>query len=248
MEQSSNLTFSNQATASVVQVQERGNLSVALKAIGLQGPRPTLIVIGGASKLSAVDLARVRALFAKVLAPLAEAMGAFVIDGGTDAGVMRLMGQARAEIAAQFPLVGVTPVGLATLPDKPAFSAESSPLEAHHTHFVLIPGSQWGDESSWMVDVATALAHGAPSVVVLVNGGEITWKDVYHNVKAGRSVIVIAGSGRTADILAQALRGEAITDERAVEIIASGLLQAVDLEAGFETLATVVRTALLPKR
>ncbi|UXE59643.1 MAG: hypothetical protein KA717_28380 [Woronichinia naegeliana WA131] len=34
-------------------------------------------------------------MFSKVLAPLAQELGVIVADGGTDAGVMRLMGQRR---------------------------------------------------------------------------------------------------------------------------------------------------------
>lgn len=246
MEQSFKFAFSRELTARAIKVQQGTDLSVALKKIGLHPPRPVLVVIGGASKLSDADLARVRSLFVEALAPLAKALGAIVVDGGTDAGVMRLMGQARAAIAAKFPLVGVTPVGLATLPHSPSSSPEASPLEPHHTHFVLVPGSSWGDESPWLSRVASTLSGKVPSAVVLVNGGEITWKDVSYNVKANRPVIVVAGSGRVADILAAALRGK-ITDERARELVASGLLRTVDLKEGSHAIADVLAKMLSAK-
>ena len=67
--------------------------------------------------MSDADMARLRPLFVETLAPLAEALGAFVVDGGTDAGVMRLMGQAHAETGATFPLIGVAVTGMVALPD-----------------------------------------------------------------------------------------------------------------------------------
>jgi hypothetical protein len=60
-------------------------------------------------------------------------------------------------------------------------------------------------------------------------------------VRAGRRVLVVAGSGRTADLLATALRGEA-AGERARRLAASGLLSAVDSAS----LATELRTLLAP--
>jgi hypothetical protein len=68
-------------------------------------------------------------------------------------------------------------------------------LEAHHTHFVLTPGSEWGDESIWISRLATALASTQPSVSVLINGGEIAYQDLAHSVEQLRPVIVIEGSG-----------------------------------------------------
>lgn len=151
---------------------------------------------------------------------------------------MQMMGQARAQTAATFPLIGVTPVGKVALGDQIP-SAEITALEPHHTHFVLVPGSNWGDESPWLAQIASVLANGAPSVTVLVNGGEIASKDVLENLKANRPVLAIAGSGRLADTLAAALRGEA-TDERARELVASGLVQAIDLKESFDSLTQLM--------
>ena len=74
---------------------------------------------------------------------------------------------------------------------------------------------------------------------MLVNGGEIAWKDVSENLKANRPLLVIAGSGRLADTLAAALRGEA-TDERGRELVASGLAQAIDLTESFDSLTRLI--------
>ncbi len=62
-------SFSPQSTTKREAVPD---VSVALKKIGLHAPRPVLVVIGGTSKLSDADLARVRSLFVEALAPLAK--------------------------------------------------------------------------------------------------------------------------------------------------------------------------------
>ena len=193
--------------------------------------------------MSATDFHRLQQLFVKVLAPIAQKVGAYVVDGGTDAGVMQLMGQARSQVAATFPLIGVAPDGKVALPDCKDVPDDSAPLEPHHTHFVLIPGKKWGEESPWIVRVATVLAAENPSVTVLLNGGEVTYLDAFYSVFVGRLVIVVAGSGRMADQLAAAVRGEA-ADERVQELAKSGLVQEVNLHEGFEDLATVIEKML----
>ena len=102
---------------------------------------------------------------------MAERLGVVVIDGGTDAGVMHLIGRARTRAEATFPLVGVPAVGTVRFPGKRSGVRRRWPLDAHHTHFVLVPGAAWGDEAPWIARVGTELAGGSPSVTVLVNGG-----------------------------------------------------------------------------
>ena len=68
-----------------------------------------------------------------------------MIDGGSDYGVMRLMGSARGEGGWTFPLIGVIVDGLADYSSDSGLDAVG--LEPHHTHFVLVPGSAWGEEA-----------------------------------------------------------------------------------------------------
>jgi SLOG in TRPM, prokaryote len=240
------LNFDNGQTALATQVEQQAQLPYALEEIGLGGSRPVLVVVGGASNISEADFLRIQRLFVEVLAPIAETLGAYVVDGGTDAGIMQMMGVARTQIGAKFALVGVTPESKVALPNHSEIAADLTPLEPNHTHFVLVPGNNWGDESPWMSSIATLLANGAPSVTVLLNGGEITFKDAFSSVNTGRLVIVIAGSGRTADILADALRGKA-SDERAKKLAKSGTLQYIDLieiENGVESLEKLIKGLL----
>ncbi|MCJ8283655.1 MAG: hypothetical protein MJK14_28710 [Rivularia sp. ALOHA_DT_140] len=243
MEQPFNISISQELTAPGIRVDSPTDLSYAIDELNLDISRPVLVIIGGASKISESDLNRLRLLFIKVLAPLAEELGLSVVDGGTDAGVMQMIGQARGEIGATFPLIGVTPVGKIALPNQNP-PEDVTPLEPNHTHFVLIPGSEWGDESPWLVNVASAIANGCPSVAVLVNGGEISRKDVSENLKANRPVLAVAGSGRFADILIAALGGES-SDSQAKELAASGLIKAIDLKDDFDNLTQSIKSYFL---
>ena len=92
-----------------------------------------------------------------------------------------------------------------------------------------MPGAEFGDEAPWIARVATELAGGWPSVSVLVNGGRIAYKDVACSLHAGRPVLAVAGSGRTADQVASAVRGGP-AEERAVRLAASGLVEVVEAD------------------
>jgi hypothetical protein len=233
--------FQGGQTATAVRVDQPSDLSAALAALGLHAPRLVVVLIGGAGLMDARDLDRLRPLFERGLVPVAGRLGVVVIDGGTDSGVMHLIGRARTRAEARFPLVGVPAVGTVRFPGKHLGARRRWrlgkhlgarrrwPLDAHHPHFMLVPGAEFGDEAPWIARVATELAGGRPSVTVLVNGGEIAYTDVECSLHAGRPVLAIAGSGRTADQLASAVRGGP-ADERAVRLAASGLVEMVDAD------------------
>jgi SLOG in TRPM, prokaryote len=209
--------------AQAVRVGSVDDLSGAVRELDVGG-RPALVLVGGADGMSPDDLGRISPLFRDVLAPLAQTLGAVVIDGGTDTGVMSLMGIARGEGSWLFPLVGVVVDELAS---SSAASDTEAELEPNHTHFVLVPGSQWGEEAPWLARLATAVAGADGSATVLVDGGEIAFADVRHSLEAGRHVVVLDNSGRTADALAAAVRGDR-TDASVTSLVASGIVHVVD--------------------
>jgi SLOG in TRPM, prokaryote len=209
--------------AQAVRVGSVDDLSGAVRELDVGG-RPVLVLVGGANGMSPDDLGRISPVFRDVLAPLAQRLGAAVIDGGTDTGVMRLMGIARGEGAWRFPLVGVIVDELAS--SSGASDAEAE-LEPNHTHFVLVPGSQWGEEAPWLARLATAVAGSDRSATVLVDGGEIAFADVRHSLEAGRHVVVLDNSGRTADALAAAARGDR-ADASVTSLVASGIVHVVE--------------------
>jgi SLOG in TRPM, prokaryote len=192
-------------------VAGRGDLAAAVAALGL-APSPVLVLVGGAADMSETDALLVEQALSGAIVPVVERVGATVVDGATRVGVMQLVGRARAELSGGFPLVGVVVAGLV---------AETE-LDEHHTHFVLVPGDDWGDESELLSAFATVVANGARGVTVLANGGAITWRDVASSVAEARPVVVLAGSGRTADELAEAEtpRARNLHDSRLVTVVA----------------------------
>jgi hypothetical protein len=191
------------------------DLPTAVAALGLTVPCPVVALVGGAAGLTGDALS---GLFSGTIAVAIREAGAVAVDGGTDAGVMRLLGRAR----HGFPLVGVAAVGTIAPPSGTGEAA----LEPHHTHFVLVPGNRWGDEAPYLARVATLAAGGAPAVTVLVNGGEITFEDCRLSIAENRPVLVLDGTGRTADTIASATTNPAnCRDTRAVVLAQSPLVR-----------------------
>ncbi len=210
--------------ARAVRVSGPEDLDPAVRELDV-GERAAIVVVGGASGMSKREVRRLAPLFNDVIAPLAQRLSVTVIDGGTDTGVMRLMGSARGEGAWTFPLLGVIVDELADYSS--TSDAEAFALEPNHTHFVLVPGSDWGEEAPWLAHVATVVAGSEGSVTVLVNGGPISVADTRHSIEAGRHIVVLDGSGRTADALAAAMRGER-ADPSVAALAASEFVHVVD--------------------
>lgn len=202
---------------------------------------PVLVLVGGASGMGAEVLPALTELFAKELVPLLDRLGVAVVDGGTDAGVMRLVGESRSEAGATFPLIGVAAEGTVAIEGRESVNG-SATVEPGHTHLILVPGDDWGDESPWLAAVGTALAAGHRSVTLLVNGGSIAYDDAECSLAAGRTLLVLDGSGRTADDIARAKRGETV-GESASNIAKSPFTQVVSLSEP-QTVITALGDAL----
>jgi hypothetical protein len=209
-----------------------------LDAAGLS-TGPVLVLVGGAGGLAARDEQRVSTLFRDHLVPVVVHCGASVVDGGTDSGVMKVIGSARSDSGAPFQLVGVAAAGTVASPDGRPARADDARVDPNHSHIVLVPGDVWGAESPWLAAVADALSAGYASATLLVNGGDIAYDDVQHSLDAGRPVVVLAGSGRTADAIASAGSG-LDDDERARRVAASPLVRVVPLDAPEVVSATLV--------
>jgi len=205
--------------AAGVEVEPHDELEAVMAALSLRAPTPVLVLAGGAGSLREGERDALRDLFEGELAPAVASASAAVVDGGTDVGVMRLMGMAREAGGHRFPLVGVVARGAVA-------GSDGERLEPHHTAFVLVPGDRWGDEAPWLSAVATALAGGAPSATVLVHGAAISRTDVRTSLDAGRPVLVVAGTGGLADALAEAaaegrLPAEVGPDAELVRVVAA---------------------------
>jgi TRPM family ion channel len=209
----------------IVFVERSDGLGAGLDALGLRRGRPVVVLVGGAGGMAEGDRVLAGEVVRRSVFPLLDRLGAVVVDGGTDAGVMRVAGRARAACGGRFPLVGVVARGTVAAPGSAGPDAEV--LEPFHTHVVLVPGSEWGDESPWLAEVASAIADGAPTVTLVVNGGAVTYDDIARSLGVGRPVVVLGGTGRAADEIAAAAAGRAV-DARAAQVAASPLTSVVD--------------------
>jgi hypothetical protein len=226
-----------------------------LAAWGLLGAAPVVVLVGGAGAMDAAARdSAVHAIRTSII-PVATAAGATVLTGGTDAGVMRLAGEARQAAGATFPLVGVVPAGLVDLPaGTPAPGSPTSPapptgsgtrVQPDHTHVLAVPGERWGEETPWLFAAADAIAGARGAVTVVLNGGAIAREEIAESVRRGRPVIVVDGTGRTADEIADALADGRPAGEGHPEgeLRESGLVQAVRFDED-EALRDALRRAL----
>ena len=218
--------------ARVAEVDDRLELGLALEQLGLDGPRPVLISVGGASGLDASTGRRLLDLFRSELMPMLARLGAAVVDGGTDAGIMALMGQARRAASADLPLIGVAARGTVRLPEE--LADRGAALEPGHTHFVLVPGQRWGDEVPWLGAVADLLAGDCCAVTMVTGGGRITERDVAASLAANRPTLLLAGTGGTAD---------ALVNRRNLH---SRIVSVLDLDQDGERLGVRLRALLQP--
>jgi hypothetical protein len=205
--------------AAIVKISAKEQLGPVLSLLGLQPGQRTLVLVGGAAGMSAEEIDHIQAFFEHTLVPFIDRNHIAVIDGGTNAGIMEAIGSVRSRLEAGFPLIGVLVEALARrTPDM---------LQKDHTHFLLVPGSDWGDEAPWLGALAGELAGEAPSLTILVNGGEIAWQDASASVEAKRPILVAEGSGRTADKISQAHLGLSL-EARAVRLLESRLVAVVN--------------------
>jgi SLOG in TRPM, prokaryote len=199
----------------------------AVRSLALGGPRPVLLLYGGADLL---DNERLAVTFTDLIAPAIVRHGAAGVDGGSDRGVMRLLGRARAA-GPEFPLVGVAPKAAVHFPGNHPTAAGAAPLDPNHSHFLLTPGDAWGDEGPYQPLVATTLAGHRPTLALLVNGGEIALTDAAASVRLGLPLLVLSGTGRAADRIASAVADPAACrDERLASLAVSQLVRVVPVD------------------
>ena len=117
-----------------------------LRRLGFAHPRPALFVSGGARQLAA-EHEELAAELLRGVARAAAALGLALVTGGTNSGVMALLGAACAALPQPPSLIGVLPSGMLA-------QRGAAILEQNHTHFLLVEGEQWGAESGWLARLA----------------------------------------------------------------------------------------------
>ncbi len=158
--------------------------SEILEALHLESPEAVLLLIGGAEKIDEGLKGRLLQLCSRGIARAAAEAEAVIIDGGTDAGVMSMIGQGVADRGHRSPLLGVAPLGTVNYPGRTAEpdAGETVPLDPNHSHFALAEGSEWGSETELMFSLAGHLGREAPVLTILINGGEIARDEVLRSV------------------------------------------------------------------
>ena len=110
------INFQGSGRAVAVEAGPRTPAGELTAALGISGPRSVLLVIGGADGLPDDALPALRELIETGGLAAAEATDALVVDGGTAAGIMAVVGEASAA-HPRLTLLGVAPIGKVTWPD-----------------------------------------------------------------------------------------------------------------------------------
>nr|CAB3267284.1 transient receptor potential cation channel subfamily M member 2-like [Phallusia mammillata] len=194
----------------------------------LQPPRLIVSVTGGAKNFKMKQ--RLTNVFKKSLINIAEGTGAWIITGGTNAGVMKHVGKAVQEHAAaksnkkktnKVVTLGIVTWGI--LQNKSSITEKGkhdinlengsrlSVLDKNHTHFVLVDDGtveEYGKEIKFRAQlekhIAASQQDGMNVLIccVLVQGGPGSLRTVYEALSEGTPVVVVGGSGQWANILA----------------------------------------------
>jgi SLOG in TRPM, prokaryote/SMODS and SLOG-associating 2TM effector domain 1/Protein of unknown function (DUF4231) len=222
-----NIVFPNQNSATAVSASAQSKAEEIIKELDLKPHKTVMLILGGADGIDETSVPRFQRLqqmFGRGIARAAVEADAVSLDGGTAAGVMKMMGEGVAGRGFKSQLIGVAPARLVSYPGGPA---EGTPLEPNHSHFVLVAGSTWGSETSTMFNLAKALiTDKTPGVAILAGGGQNTAKEVLQAVRQNLPLVVVEGSGGLADEIAEAWKKRATppdhADPQMAEIIADG--------------------------
>jgi hypothetical protein len=186
------ISLKQDLTVRAANISEDKDIQEALTELKIPHPNPVIVLVGGAGGIGWLDKFPMRKAI-KIVARLAEETRSVVVDGGTQAGIMTEIGKQRKQNKFSFPLIGVVFDSL-LMKKEP-----ESILDPNHTHFFLIPGNDWGDESVWISKIATQISGDKKSITILVNGGQISRTDVGYSVMEDRPTFVMRGTGRMAN-------------------------------------------------
>jgi len=204
-DQTQTIVFPNGSPSRLICPRPDATALEIVAALALPAPRALVILNGGTARLEHALQARLAATLADGLARVVAEERLTVITGGTDAGVFDLFGEGLARWGRTAPCIGVAVAELVIRPGHPGGEAS---LEPNHSHFILTAGRQWGDETATMYALAAALARDCPSLAVFAGGGAIALREMQANVAQGRTLLLLAGSGRNTDAVLAAAGGE----------------------------------------
>ena len=232
-----NISFPNGNVTPAVQVESYTDPRLIAEAFGLTTASATMFISGGAAHMTDESIDITRTIVERGIVKFAMDHNVIVIDGGTEAGIMQMIGEARQKLNATFPLIGCAPKDKVIYPGaKISGDLTRTPLQDDHSHFVLVNADHWGAESDIIVGLTRQLAQGKrPSTGVLINGGAIAQYDIYIASARGDNpipVVVLEGSGRTADSIASASKSGKFINAMVKAIIQGGKIELVSLHDG----------------
>lgn len=215
-------------------------------ALRVPMPRAVLTINGGTATIAPDLQERLSDAITDGVAMIASTEEILLVTGGSDAGVFHLLGEGLALYGRTAPCIGVAVRQLSRTSSTPNHYdwLQQAPLEPHHSHFVLVPGRDWGDETATMYRLVQSLSQDVPSLTVFAGGGEITTHEMQANVELGRKMILLAGSGRATDQVLAALRGEPVADSRHAQIAKDGHIIPFHISNSPQALAQLIRTEL----
>ena len=228
------IVFPNNNGAKLVTALRGTAMASLIEALGISPPKNLILLIGGADELDQKLTSRLTQLFSRGIARAAADAEALIVDGGTQAGIMQVMGQSIVDRGRKSSLLGIAPAGKVTYPGGPTVAGNgSAPLDPNHSHFVLVDGKEWGSETETLFELAAAF--NKPVLAILVNGGAIAKDELLQSVRRNWPVIVIEGSGRLADdVAALKKQPSQIEDPVFAEIVEEGDLRIFPITGALE--------------
>jgi len=198
---------------------------------GLSRPSVLLSITGSAQEMKLEP--HLELLFKRGLAEAARSTDAWVITGGTDTGVMALVGAAIAAHSAtggeRMPCIGIAPYRAVMHkerfhePGKPGGKLHArwkkmrrnsnieAGLDPNHTHFLFIDndkkGSAFGGEIKFRTELERQLSAdmGIPKVLLVLAGGKGTVETVAESVKRKTPVVLVKEAGGASQSIAEFL-------------------------------------------
>ena len=170
---------------------------------GLDKPDLIISVTGAATTLDLKP--EMQQQLSRSLAAVVSTGKSWVITGGTDVGVMKLVAAA---VHNRAKTIGFTVHGKVEgalifngqRGGKVEYANDQSDaglgrvrINDHHTHFIFVDGDNWGDEIDlrYRFESFYRETRRVPIVQLVVGGGEGTVDNVHHAILAGYTVIVI---------------------------------------------------------
>ena len=211
----------NKNKALITKADSNDSAENIISALQLQSSKPKSIILifGGASgnlDTSDTSITILYQILDDVLQYAAD-NDAIIIDGGTKSGIMEIVGQRASKIEqSKKPIIlGVAPAGLISLinstKQEDNYKNEGDNdrendkvlLDPNHSHFVLVEGDKWGDETIKLFEIASSLSTSdIPIVALLSGGGRISKKEILFCINQNWPVIVIEKTGYLADEIA----------------------------------------------